>query len=49
MADSTIPATDTTPCKDCESPVDSDVSEEELGFCISCSDDYWGHRGRYAD
>jgi hypothetical protein len=37
------------PCKDCSTPVDAEVYEEELGFCLRCSDDYWGHKGKYAD
>jgi hypothetical protein len=39
----------TLPCRDCEAPVDAEIHEEELGFCESCSDDYWGHTGAYAD
>jgi hypothetical protein len=37
----------TTPCVDCGTPVDSDIHEEELGFCLDCSNDYWGHKGKY--
>jgi hypothetical protein len=49
MKDATKSLTDTKPCVDCESLVDAEVWDEELGFCLSCSDDYWGHTGRYAD
>lgn len=41
--------TETKPCVDCATPVDADVYDEELGFCLDCSNDYWGHQGKYAD
>jgi hypothetical protein len=39
----------TIPCNECEAPVDSDTHAEELGLCLSCSDDYWGHTGKWED
>lgn len=41
--------TETTPCVECGTPVDSDIHEEELGFCLDCSNDYWEHKGKWAD
>ena len=38
-----------TPCIECEAPVNSDIWEAELGFCLPCSNDYWGHKGKWAD
>ena len=37
------------PCKDCFTPVNAEVYDEELGFCLDCSNDYWEHKGKYAD
>jgi len=37
-----------TPCKDCGAPVPTDVYSEELGLCLDCSDQYWGHYGNYS-
>jgi len=31
----------TRPCIRCNSPVDAEVYEEELGFCLDCSNLYW--------
>lgn len=39
----------TEPCRDCGTPVESEVHAEELGFCLDCSNDYWGHMGKYAE
>jgi hypothetical protein len=33
----------TKPCTMCETPVDADIWEEELGMCIECSNDYFTH------
>jgi hypothetical protein len=38
---------ETIPCVDCGTPVDANIHEEELGFCLDCSNDYWGHTGKY--
>ena len=37
-----------THCKDCGAPVPTDVYSEELGLCLDCSDQYWGHYGNYS-
>jgi len=39
----------TKPCVECGAPVWSEIHEEELGFCLTCSADYWGHRGKWSD
>jgi hypothetical protein len=39
--------TDTIPCVDCGTPVDANIHQEELGFCLDCSNDYWAHTGKY--
>jgi hypothetical protein len=40
---------DTRPCVECAAPVPADTHAEELGFCLPCSNDYWGHLGKWAD
>ena len=37
------------PCNDCGEPVDAEIFEEELGMCLECSNDFWGHEGKYSD
>lgn len=37
------------PCRDCGAPVDAEIWAEELEFCLDCSNDYWEHKGKYAD
>jgi hypothetical protein len=37
------------PCVECAAPVDADIHEEELGLCLECSNDYWGHTGAWSD
>jgi hypothetical protein len=34
-------------CNDCGTPIDADVHAEELGMCLECSNDYWGHTGKH--
>ena len=41
--------TDTRPCLECAAPVPADIHGEELGLCLECSRDYWGHLGRWQD
>jgi len=36
-----------TPCNDCGTPVPTEIHAEELGFCLDCSNQYWGHYGNY--
>jgi hypothetical protein len=33
----------TLPCDNCGCAIPADVYDEELGFCVSCSYEYWGH------
>jgi hypothetical protein len=40
---------DTRPCVECGAPVPADIHGEELGFCLPCSNDYWGHLGKWQD
>lgn len=35
----------TTPCVVCGKPVDSEVFEDELGFCLDCSNKFWDSEG----
>jgi hypothetical protein len=37
------------PCVECAAPVDADIHAEELGLCLQCSGDYWGHTGQWSD
>lgn len=32
------------PCVRCSDPVNADVWDEELGFCLPCSNLYWEHK-----
>lgn len=41
--------THTRPCIECATPVDADTHVEELGLCLPCSNDYWGHTGKWED
>jgi hypothetical protein len=41
--------THTLPCIECAAPVDADIHGEELGLCLPCSNDYWGHLGKWED
>jgi hypothetical protein len=41
--------TETKPCVECLAPVPADIHAEELGFCLPCSNDYWGHLGKWED
>jgi hypothetical protein len=41
--------TDTRPCLECAAPVPALVHGEELGLCLPCSNDYWGHLGKWQD
>lgn len=41
--------TDTRPCLECAAPVPADIYEDELGLCLECSNDYWGHLGKWQD
>jgi len=34
----------TKPCVRCADPVDAEVHEDELGFCLHCSNLYWEHK-----
>jgi sugar phosphate isomerase/epimerase len=34
----------TKPCVRCELPVDAEIFEEELGFCVDCSHLYWDQK-----
>ena len=43
------PKATTTPCNWCGAPVDSDIHEEEMGMCLSCSDAYWTHEDEQED
>jgi hypothetical protein len=36
-------------CEYCDNMIDADTAEEELDMCMDCSDEYWGHTGRFAD
>jgi len=36
-----------TPCRDCGTQVEAEIWAEELGFCLDCSNQYWGHYGNY--
>jgi len=36
-----------TPCNDCGTLVPTEIHAEELGFCLDCSNQYWGHYGKY--
>ena len=36
-----------TPCVDCGTPVPTEIHAEEFGFCLECSNQYWGHYGNY--
>jgi NMD protein affecting ribosome stability and mRNA decay len=31
------------PCVDCGTMVDADIHAEELGLCLDCSNNFWGH------
>lgn len=35
---------ETVPCIRCADPVNFEVSEEELGFCVECSNLFWEHK-----
>jgi len=37
----------TTPCDDCGTLVPTEIHAEEFGFCVDCSNDYFGHRAKY--
>lgn len=37
------------PCVDCGAPVNKEIYPEELGMCIDCSNDFWGHTGKWAE
>lgn len=39
--------TATRGCRDCGTAVDHDTWMEELGFCLDCSNQYFGHYGNY--
>ena len=41
--------TDTKPCIECATLVPADIHGEELGLCLPCSNDYWGHLGKWED
>ena len=41
--------TKTKGCIYCDTPVDSDIWEEELGMCIDCSNKYWNHELDFID
>jgi hypothetical protein len=38
-------STETTPCDECGTPVDTDIHAEELGMCVECSNKYYDHDG----
>ena len=40
---------DMLPCIECLAPVPADIHGEELGLCLPCSNDYWGHVGKWED
>lgn len=31
------------PCKYCETPIDSEIYEAEMGMCLECSNAYYNH------
>ena len=35
--------TETRPCRDCQTPVDTDIWFEELEMCVDCSNKYFTH------
>jgi hypothetical protein len=35
--------TDTRPCRDCQTPVDTDIWFEELEMCVDCSNKFYTH------
>jgi hypothetical protein len=37
------------PCVYCDTPIDSDIHEEELGMCLDCSNAYWSHDYEYLE
>jgi hypothetical protein len=37
------------PCDHCGTMIEAGVHREELGMCLGCSDDYWGHKGKWSD
>ena len=41
--------TKTKGCIYCDTPVDSDIWEEELGMCLDCSNKYWNHELDFID
>jgi hypothetical protein len=43
------PPVSALPCVECAALVPADIHGEELGLCLSCSNDYWGHLGKWQD
>jgi ribosome-binding protein aMBF1 (putative translation factor) len=33
----------TTPCDVCGTAVDTEIHQEELGMCVTCSNEYYTH------
>lgn len=43
------PPVSALPCVECAALVPADIHGEELGLCLECSNDYWGHLGKWQD
>lgn len=35
---------ETKPCDNCGTAISADVHAEELGFCLTCSNNFWSHK-----